>query len=106
MQRKVKKGDLIRVIKMDDADGKDWAAAKMNGQTYMVDFVDDAEQIHVYGSGLAIIPEADKFEIVEQWHFTLPASAYACYYSQLWETTGNSSNSRESFFIMIRNQEG
>ena len=66
MERKVTKGDIIRVIKMDDANGKDWAAAKMNGQTYMVEFVDDAGQIHVYGSGLAIIPEADEFEVVEQ----------------------------------------
>ena len=66
MECKVKKGDIIRVIKMDDANGKDWAAAKMNGQTYMVEFVDDAGQIHVYGSGLAIIPEADEFEVVKQ----------------------------------------
>ena len=50
MKSTVKKGDIIRVIKMDDANGKDWAAAKMNGQTYMVEFVDDAGQIHVYGS--------------------------------------------------------
>lgn len=66
MKSTIKQGDIIRVIKMDDANGKDWAATKMNGQTYMVDFVDDAGQIHVYGSGLAIIPEADEFEIVEQ----------------------------------------
>lgn len=65
MKSTIKQGDIIRVIKMDDANGKDWASAKMNGQTYMVDFVDDAGQIHVYGSGLAIIPEADEFEIVE-----------------------------------------
>ena len=66
MKSTIKQGDIIRVIKMDDANGKDWAAAKMNGQTYMVEFVDDAGQIHVYGCGLAIIPEADEFEIVEQ----------------------------------------
>ena len=66
MKSTVKRGDLIRVIKMDDANGKDWVAARMNGQTYMVEFVDDAGQIHVYGSGLAIIPEADEFEIVKQ----------------------------------------
>ena len=66
MKSAIKQGDIIRVIKMDDANGKDWAAAKMNGQTYMVEFVDDAGQIHVYGSGLAIIPEADEFEVVEQ----------------------------------------
>lgn len=66
MKSTIKQGDIIRVIKMDDANGKDRAATKMNGQTYMVEFVDDAGQIHVYGSGLAIIPEADKFEIVEQ----------------------------------------
>ena len=65
MKSTIKQGDIIRVIKMDDANGKDWAAAKMNGHTYMVEFVDDAGQIHVYGSGLAIIPEADEFEIVE-----------------------------------------
>ena len=66
MKSIVKKGDLIRVVKMDDVNGKDWAAAKMNGQTYIVEFVDDIGQIHVYGSGLAIIPEADEFVIVKQ----------------------------------------
>lgn len=66
MERKAKKGDIIRVIRMDDANGKDWAAAKMNGQTYMVQLVDDAGQIHLYGSGLAVIPGVDEFEIVEQ----------------------------------------
>ena len=49
---------------MDDAGGKDWQAARMNGVVATVDFVDSAGQIHLEGYGLAVIPGVDKYEII------------------------------------------
>lgn len=49
---------------MDDAGGKDWQAARMNGVEATVDFVDSAGQIHLEGYGLAVIPGVDKYEII------------------------------------------
>lgn len=61
----MKRGDKIKVIRMADADGKDWQATKMNGIVAEIDFIDDAGQIHLKGYGLAIIPEVDDYIIVE-----------------------------------------
>jgi hypothetical protein len=60
----MKKGDRIRIIRMDDAGGKDWQAARMNGVVATVDYVDSAAQIHLEGYGLAVIPGVDKYEII------------------------------------------
>ena len=57
----MKKGDRIRVIQMYDNNGMDVQAKKMNGNTYIVDYIDDAGQIHLQELGLAIIPEVDKY---------------------------------------------
>lgn len=56
----MKKGDRIRVLQMEDQNGKDVQATKMNGNTYTIDYIDGAGQIHLEESGLAIIPEVDK----------------------------------------------
>ncbi len=60
----MKKGDRIRIVRMDDAGGRDWQAARMNGVEATVDFVDGAGQIHLEGYGLAVIPGVDKYEII------------------------------------------
>ena len=60
----MKKGDKIRIVRMDDAGGKDWQATRMNGVVAKVDFVDDAGQIHLEGYGLAVIPGVDEYEVV------------------------------------------
>lgn len=60
----MKKGDKIRIIHMDDENGKDWQATKMNGVEGVIDYIDDAGQIHLKGYGVAIIPGIDTFEVI------------------------------------------
>ena len=61
----MKRGDKIRVLQMEDHSGIDTQATRMNGNTYVVDFIDDAGQIHLQESGLAIIPKVDKYVVIE-----------------------------------------
>ena len=49
---------------MDDSGGLDWAAAEMSGKIVTVRYIDDAGQIHLEESGLALIPEVDKYEVL------------------------------------------
>lgn len=62
----MKQGDKIRVLQMEDYNGIDTQATRMNGNTYIVDYIDDAGQIHLQESGLAVIPEVDKFVVIEK----------------------------------------
>ena len=57
----MKKGDKIRIIRMDDSNGKDHQARMMAGRVVTVKFVDDLGQIHFEESGLALIPGADSY---------------------------------------------
>ena len=57
----MKKGDKIRIIRMDDSNGKDHQARMMSGRVVTVKFVDDLGQIHLEESGLALIPGADSY---------------------------------------------
>jgi hypothetical protein len=57
----MKIGDKIRIIRMDDSNGKDLQARKMNGKVVTVKFMDDMGQIHLEESGLALIPGVDEF---------------------------------------------
>lgn len=57
----MKKGDKIRIIRMDDSNGKDHQARMMAGRVVTVKFVDDLGQIHLEESGLALIPGADSY---------------------------------------------
>ena len=57
----MKKGDRIRIIRMDDSNGKDHQARMMAGRVVTVKFVDDLGQIHLEESGLALIPGADSY---------------------------------------------
>lgn len=49
---------------MDDNNGADKQAAKMNGRVVTVKFIDDIGQIHLEESGLALIPGVDQYEPV------------------------------------------
>ena len=59
----MKKGDKIRIIRMDDSNGKDHQARQMNGQVVTVKFIDGIGQIHLEESGLALIPGVDEYEL-------------------------------------------
>ena len=59
-----KVGDTIRIIKMDDNNGKDIVATRMNGVVATIDHIDGIGQLHLKGYGLAVIPDVDEFEII------------------------------------------
>ena len=54
---KAKIGDKIRIIEMEGEPG-------YTGKIGEVDFIDDAGQIHGTWGGCALIPNLDKFEII------------------------------------------
>ena len=54
----VKVGDKIKIIHMKDEPGYD-------GTIGVVDLIDDAGQLHGSWGGLAVIPDLDEFEIIE-----------------------------------------
>ena len=60
----MKPGDKIRIIRMDDNEGKDVQATRMNGKICTVSFIDSIGQIHLEESGLAIIPGLDDFVVI------------------------------------------
>lgn len=60
----MKKGDKIRIIRMDDNNGTDLQARSLDGKIVTVSFVDDIGQIHVEESGLALILGVDTFEVI------------------------------------------
>ena len=60
----MKKGDRIRIIRMNDCNGKDTQATLMNGREVIVKLIDDRGQIHLEESGLALIPGLDDFEVI------------------------------------------
>lgn len=60
----MKKGDKIRIIRMDDKNGTDFQARSLDGKIVTVSFVDDLGQIHVEESGLALIPGVDTYEVI------------------------------------------
>lgn len=62
----MKNGDKIRVLQMEDHNGMDTQAIRMNGRTYTVDYLDDAGQIHLQESGLAVIPDVDRYVVIER----------------------------------------
>lgn len=51
---------------MDDCNGKDIQARLMNGREVTIRFIDDRGQIHLEESGLALIPEIDAYELIDQ----------------------------------------
>ena len=63
---KAQVGDTIRIIRMDDNNGKDIAAQKMNGVIATINHIDGIGQLHLQGYGLAVNPDIDEFEIISK----------------------------------------
>ena len=61
---KVKKGDTIWIIRMNDDGGKDLQARMYNGRSGVVEYIDSLGQLQGTWGGLAIIPETDEFEVI------------------------------------------
>lgn len=59
----VKVGDTIRIDYMDDC-GYDTVANSYIGKVGKVTFIDDRGYIHLDCGGLSLIPEVDKFTII------------------------------------------
>lgn len=62
----MKKGDKIRITRMDDNNGTDLQARKMDGKVVTVKFIDGIGQIHLEESGLALIPGVDEYELLSE----------------------------------------
>ena len=62
---KVKIGDTIRIIRMDDYGGKDLQARMYNGRSGVVEHIDSKGQLHGTWGGLAVIPGVDDFEVID-----------------------------------------
>ena len=61
---KVKIGDAIRIIRMNDDGGKDLQARMYNGRSGVVEHIDSKGQLHGTWGGLAVIPGVDDFEVL------------------------------------------
>ena len=61
----IKRGSIIRVVKMDTAGGMDWQAKRLEGIIFTVRFLDSAGQIHLEETGIALIPGVDESERVK-----------------------------------------
>ena len=61
---KAQVGDTIQIIRMDDNNGKDLAAQKMNGVIATINYIDSIGQLHLQGYGLAVNPDIDTFKII------------------------------------------
>ncbi len=59
---KVRIGDRIRIVRMDDNGGKDVHAGDYNGRIGIVEHIDSLGQLHGSWGGLAVIPGTDKYE--------------------------------------------
>lgn len=55
---------IIRIVCMNDNDGKDKHAAAYAGKIGLVTYVDSICQLHGTWGGLAVIPAEDKFEVL------------------------------------------
>ena len=65
IMEKVKIGDTIRILRMDDAGGRDTQAAAYAGKKGTVEHVDSIGQLHGTWGVLAVIPGVDDFEVKE-----------------------------------------
>ena len=62
--KKVKIGDTIRIIRMNDDGGKDLQARMYNGRSGVVEHIDSKGQLHGTWGGLAVIPGVEDFEVL------------------------------------------
>ena len=65
IMEKVKIGDTIRIIRMNDDGGKDLQARMYNGRSGVVEHIDSIGQLHGTWGGLAVIPGVDEIEVKE-----------------------------------------
>lgn len=65
IMEKVRIGDTIRIIRMDDDGGKDLQARMYNGRSGVVEHIDSMGQLHGTWGGLAVIPGVDEIEVKE-----------------------------------------
>ena len=63
---KAQVGDTIKIIRMDDNNGKDISATRMNGVVATINHIDSIGQLHLQEYGLAVNPDIDTFEILNQ----------------------------------------
>ena len=62
---KVKIGDTIRIIRMNDDGGKDLQARMYYGRSGVVEHIDSIGQLHGTWGGLAVIPGVDEIETLK-----------------------------------------
>ena len=62
---KVKIGDTIRIIRMNDDGGEDLQARMCNGRSGVVEHIDSIGQLHGTWGGLAVIPGVDEIETLK-----------------------------------------
>ena len=62
---KVRIGDTIRIIRMNDDGGKDLQARMHDGRSGVVEHIDAIGQLHGTWVGLAVIPGVDEFKVQE-----------------------------------------
>ena len=65
IMERVKIGDTIRIIRMNDDGGKDLQARMYNGRSGVVEHIDSMGQLHGTWGGLAVIPGVDEIEVKE-----------------------------------------
>ena len=65
IMKKVKIGDTIRIIRMNDDGGKDLQARMYNGRSGVVEHIDSKGQLHGTWGGLAVIPGVDEIETLK-----------------------------------------
>ena len=63
--KKVKIGDTIMIIRMNDDGGKDLQARMYNGRSGVVEHIDSIGQLHGTWGGLAVIPGVDEIETLK-----------------------------------------
>ena len=65
IMEKVKIGNTIRIIRMNDDGGKDLQARMYNGRSGVVEHIDSIGQLHGTWGGLAVIPGVDEIETLK-----------------------------------------
>ena len=65
IMEKVKIGDTIRIIRMNDDGGRDLQARMYNGRSGVVEHIDSIGQMHGTWGGLAVIPGVDEIETLK-----------------------------------------
>ena len=61
---RVKIGDTIQIIRMNDDGGKDLQARMYNGRSGVVQHIDSIGQLHGSWGGLAVVPGVDEYNIL------------------------------------------